>query len=264
MTLILLAVVSMGGMCCVFALLLAVADQKLRVEEDPRVGKVIEALPGANCGGCGYPGCGAFAEHVVAGDTPITGCAPGGPEVIEQIAEVLGVEAASAEKEVAVVLCQGGSKEAVRSADYYGVETCQAATLVAGGGKACQYGCLGHADCMVSCPFDAIHMNDNRLPVVDREKCTACGKCVEACPKKLIELHSINHRIFVFCKSRDKGPVVKKACSVGCIGCRICVKQCPVEDGMKITGTLAVVNYDVCPAEDVLVEKCPMNTIQIL
>lgn len=264
MSLIVLAVVSMGGMCCVFALLLAVADQKLRVEEDPRVEKMIEALPGANCGGCGYPGCGAFAEHVVAGDAPITGCAPGGPKVVEQIAEIMGVEASSAEKEVAVVLCYGGSKEAVRSADYYGIETCQAATLVAGGGKACQYGCLGYSDCVASCPFDAIHMNDNRLPVVDREKCTACGKCVEACPRNLIELHSLNHRIFVFCKSRDKGPVVKKACSVGCIGCRICVKQCSVEDGMNITGTLAVVNYDVCPAEDVLVEKCPMNTIHIL
>lgn len=264
MTLILLAVVSMGALCCVFALLLAVADQKLRVEEDPRVEKVLDVLPGVNCGGCGYPGCSAFAEHVVAGDAPITGCAPGGQETAEHIAEIMGVEAGSAEKQVAVVLCHGGVKEAVRSAIYYGVQGCHSAMLVSGGGKMCQYGCLGYADCVAVCPFDAIHMDDNQLPVVDREKCTACGKCVEACPRKLIELHSLNHRIFVFCKSHDKGPQVKKACSVGCIGCRICVKQCPVEDGMKVDNMLAVVNYDVCPADEILVEKCPMSTIQIL
>ena len=151
----------------------------------------------------------------------------------------------------------------MQSATYYGVETCQSATLIGGGGKACQYGCLGYADCVASCPFDAIHLNDNQLPVVDWEKCTACGKCVEACPRNLIELHPVSHRIFVFCKSRDKGPLVKKACSVGCIACRICVKQCPVENGMTVDNNLAAVNYDICPAAEVLVEKCPMNTIQI-
>lgn len=261
---ILFAVGSMGALCFVFSLLLAIADKRLRVEEDPRVEHVLEALPGVNCGGCGFPGCGAFAEHVVAGDAPITGCAPGGPETAGKIAEIMGVEAGSAEQQVAVVLCRGGIKEAASSATYYGLEGCHAAMLIGGGGKLCQYGCLGFADCVRVCPFDAIHMDDNQLPVVDREKCTGCGKCVEACPRNLIQLHPVDHHIFVFCQSSAKGPVVKKACSVGCIACRICVKNCPVENGMAMEKNLAVVNYDLCPASDVLVEKCPMNTIQIV
>jgi len=264
MDLILWAVISMGAMCFLFTFLLAVADKKLRVEEDPRVEKVFEVLPGVNCGGCGFPGCSAFAGHVVAGDAPITGCAPGGQETVDKIAAIMGVEAESTEKQVAVVLCRGGIKEAVRSATYYGIQGCHSAMLIGGGGKLCQYGCLGYRDCVVSCPFDAIHMNDNLLPVVDPEKCTACGKCVEACPRNLIELHPVSHRMFVFCKSYDKGPNVKKACSVGCIACRICIKNSPVENGMTIVDKLAVVNYDICPASDVLVEKCPMDSIQII
>jgi Na+-translocating ferredoxin:NAD+ oxidoreductase RNF subunit RnfB len=264
MTSIILAIVSMAGLCFLFAFLLASADKKLRVEEDPRVAEVAEVLPGLNCGACGYPGCSAFAEHVVAGDAPINGCAPGGQETAAKVAEIMGVEAGTSEKRVAVVLCQGGAKEAAHSAEYYGVKGCLSASLIAGGGKLCQYGCLGYGDCVASCPFDAIHMNDNQLPVVDPDKCTACGNCVEACPRSLIELHPTSHRIFIFCKSHDKGPVVKKACQVGCIACRLCVKNCPEENGITIEKNLAVINYDICPAADVLVEKCPMNTIQII
>lgn len=261
---ILMAILSMGLLCFVFALLLAVADKKLRVEEDPRVVKVLEALPGANCGGCGFPGCSAFAEQVVAGNAPITGCAPGGPETVEKIAAIMGVEAGSTEKQVAVVLCHGGVKEAKRSAEYNGIQTCRSANLIGGGGKQCQYGCLGYADCVASCPFDAIYMNDNQLPEVIPEKCTACGNCVEACPRNLIELHPVSHRMFVFCKSQDKGPIAKKACSVACIACRICTKQCPTENGITMDGNLAKINYDICEPAEIVVEKCPMNTIQIV
>ncbi len=261
---ILLAIVSMAALCCVFALLLAVADNKLRVEEDPRVEAVFAVLPGVNCGGCGFPGCLPFAEHVVDGDASISGCAPGGQETAEHIASVMGVESSDMVKEIAVLLCHGGSKEAARSAEYKGVKNCQAATLIADGGKHCQYGCLGYADCVFSCPFDAIFMNENQLPVVDAEKCTACGNCVEACPRDLIELHAVSSKMFVFCKSQDKGPAVKKACSVGCIGCRICVKNSPVEGGIVMKGTLASVNQDICPPSEVVVEKCPTNTIQIV
>ncbi|MBD3309120.1 RnfABCDGE type electron transport complex subunit B [candidate division KSB3 bacterium] len=265
MTTILLAILSMGVLCFLFAFLLAMADRKLRVEEDPRVSKVLEVLPNINCGGCGYPGCSAFAEHVVAGDAPISGCAPGGPETRQKIAEIMGVEVSDVEeKQVAVVLCHGGIKEAVRSAVYNGVKTCRSAVIIGGGGKLCQYGCLGYGDCVASCPFDAIHMNDNQLPVVDPEKCTACGNCVRACPRNLIELHPVSHQMFVFCKSQDKGPLAKKACSVGCIACRICTKQCPVEHGITMNGNLAAIDYDICPPSDVVVEKCPMNTIQIV
>ncbi len=261
---VLLAIVSMGALCFVFAFLLAVADKKLRVEEDPRVQKIMDILPGANCGGCGFPGCSAYAEHVVAGDAPVTGCAPGGPDLAAQIASIMGIEAGSSEKQVAVVLCKGGEQEAVRNAIYNGVKNCRAATLIAGGGKQCQYGCLGFADCVNSCPFDAITMNDNRLPVVDADTCTACGKCVEACPRNLIELHPVSHTMFVFCKSQDKGPLVKKACSVGCIGCRLCVKNSPVENGIVMEGNLAKIDHAICPPSEIVVEKCPMNTIQIV
>ena len=261
---IFLAILSMGVLCFFFAFLLAVADKKLRVEEDPRVEKVFEALPGINCGGCGYPGCSSFAEHVVAGEAPITGCAPGGTETSQLIAEVMGVEAADVEKQVAVVLCHGGLKEAVRSAEYNGIKNCRSAVLIGAGGKACQYGCLGYGDCVASCPFDAISMNENQLPVVDPEKCTACGNCVTACPRNLIELHPVSHRMFVFCKSQDKGPLVRKVCSVGCIACRLCTKQSPVENGIVMNDNLAAINYDICPPSEVVVEKCPMNTIQIV
>jgi Na+-translocating ferredoxin:NAD+ oxidoreductase RNF subunit RnfB len=176
----------------------------------------------------------------------------------------MGVEAGAVEERVAVVLCHGGTKEAARSAVYNGVKNCRAAILIGGGGKECQYGCLGYGDCVVSCPFDAIYMNDNLLPVVDTEKCTACGNCVAACPRELIELHSTGHHMFVFCKSQAKGPIVKKACSVGCIACRLCVKNSPVEGGIVMQGMLASINYDLCPPSEVVVEKCPMNTIQIV
>ncbi len=264
MTTIILAVLSMGGLCALLSFLLAGADKKLRVEQDPRVEKVLAALPGVNCGGCGFPGCSAFAEHVVAGDARINGCAPGGQATAEKIAVIMGVEVGSMEKQVAVVLCHGGTKEAVRSAVYDGVKTCRAATFVGGGGKLCSYGCLGYGDCVAACPFDAIAMNDNLLPVVDPQKCTACGKCVEACPRQLIELHSVNHTMFVFCKSQEKGPAVKKACSVGCIACRLCVKNSPVENGIVMNGNLASIDHAICPPSDVVVEKCPMNTIQIV
>ncbi|PID57409.1 electron transporter RnfB [candidate division KSB3 bacterium] len=261
---IVLAIVSMAALCCVFALLLAVADNKLRVEEDPRVTAVYEALPGVNCGGCGFPGCMPFAEHVAAGEAPINGCAPGGSETAQKIASIMGVESSNTEKQIAVVLCHGGREESVRNAEYRGVENCRAAVMIAGGGKECQYGCLGYADCVASCPFDAITMNENDLPVVDAERCTACGNCVEACPRNLIELHAVSHKMFVFCKSLDKGPAVKKACSVGCIGCRLCVKNSPVENGITMQGSLACINHDICPSSDLVVEKCPMNTIQLL
>ncbi len=256
----------MGVLCFLFAFLLAVADKNLRVEEDPRVEKVLEALPGVNCGGCGFPGCVPFAEHVVAGEAPITGCAPGGHETTENIAKILGVEAEAAEKRVAVLLCLGGSKEAGRSAVYNGLKDCRSSKLIGGGGKLCQYGCLGHGDCVAACPpeFDAIHMNDNQLPVVDPERCTACGNCVEACPLDLLELHPVSHRMFVSCKSQDKGPVTKKSCTAGCIACRLCVKNSPVENGFVMNGNLAVVNYDFCPPSELVVEKCPPNTIQIV
>jgi len=258
------SILSLGGLCLAFAALLAIANKKLAVEEDPRVEKVFAALPGVNCGGCGFPGCHAFAEHIVAGDAPLNGCAPGGHAAAEQIAAVMGVTVEKKERRVAVVLCNGGHKEAAQSAAYYGVQGCRAAMLVAGGGKQCQYGCLGFGDCVAACVFDAMTINDNGLPVVDREKCTACGKCVEACPRKLIELHAESHRMFAFCKSQDKGAMVKKACSVGCIGCGICAKNSPVEHGIVMGGNLPIINYDLCPPSEIVAQKCPTKTIRIL
>ncbi len=181
-TLIIQAVAILGGTGLFFAALLAVANKKLRVYEDPRLDAIAAMLPNVNCGACGYAGCRAFAEGVVVGRVKPSGCNVVAEETRQAIAEYLGVDAGAAVKKVARLLCAGGSDVAVQHADYYGFKTCGAAAAVAGGGKGCSWGCIGLADCAVACTFDALHMNAVGIPVVDVDKCTACNDCVEACP----------------------------------------------------------------------------------
>jgi len=218
-------------------------------------------LPGLNCGACAHAGCHDFAEKVAAkGSLEGFRCPPGGVEVEERMAAILGVEAGVKIKERAVIKCGGGKSLASERADYYGIIKCEAAELVAGGAKGCTYGCLGYADCKVVCPFDAIVMSADGLPVVDEAKCTACGLCVEACPRDIIELVPCDNRIVVACNSKDKGAVVRKVCKVGCIACQICVKQAP--GGYVIADFLAKVVYDKGDqiAEPGMV-KCPTKCI---
>ncbi|MEE8638328.1 MAG: RnfABCDGE type electron transport complex subunit B [Candidatus Margulisiibacteriota bacterium] len=261
MNVIFISLLAMGGLGLFFAAVLGFASEKLKVIEDPRVAQVLEALPGLNCGACGYAGCHDLAEKIVAqGSLEDLRCPPGGSEVEEKIAEILGIAAAPAVKKRAVVKCGGGKALAVERAEYQGISNCTAAELVAGGSKACTYGCLGLGDCVTVCPFDAISMGEDDLPHVIEEKCTACGLCVEACPRNIIELVPCDNRVVVVCNSRDKGAVTRKVCKVGCIACMICVKAAP--EGYQVADNLARVN---CEKGDGVAEpaipKCPTKCI---
>ncbi len=258
--LLLLATLSMGGLGVVFSIFLGIADKKLRVEEDPRVEAAFGILPGVNCGACGLPSCHVFAERVVDGGIPVNGCLAGGEEVAKKLGELLGVETPETQRLLAVVLCKGGDAEAVMEAEYFGERSCEAAQLT-GGGKACIYGCLGYGDCVRACPFDAIDMNENSIPVVFYDACVGCGKCAEACPRNIIEMHPEAHKLFVYCRNRDKGAVARKVCKVACVACTLCVKDCEVEGGIEIKDNLAVVNYDRCVESEAAPKRCPTKCI---
>ena len=250
-------VVGVAGLACGAAL--AVAAKVFHVDEDPRIEKAVDLLPGANCGGCGYAGCADYAKAVVEGADLIS-CGPGGATVVENLALLLGKTAEAAEPKVAVVLCGGDSEKAGRKFQYNGIADCKAAAGVGGGDKKCTYGCLGYGSCANVCPTETIQITENHLAVVHPENCIACGACVRACPRGLIRLVPESRTIHVLCSSKDKGPVVKKGCSVGCIGCTKCSKICEAEE-IQMDGPLAVVDYTV-PLDNVeIVEKCPTHCI---
>jgi electron transport complex protein RnfB len=249
-----------GGIGLASAAALSVAEKYLSVKEDPRIAKVAELLPGVNCGGCGYAGCADYARAVVLDNAELTLCAPGGPACAQALAAFLGKAAAALEKRVALVLCCGDDTEATRRAAYNGITDCAAAQATAGGDKGCTYGCLGYASCARVCPVDAIAIRDG-IAVVDRDACIACGKCVAACPRKLIKLVPASASIHVLCSSKDKGPTVKKVCGTGCIGCRICTK---LSDGaINMDGFLAVVDYTKPLTNEETVAKCPGHCIRL-
>lgn len=258
----LISVISMAGLGLFFASVLAIADRYLKVEEDPRVAQILEALPGVDCGACGLPGCHNFAEKVASGEVSPSSCVVSDPENINKIGEILGIEVVTAMKQKTRVLCQGGREQAIERAIYQGVKDCKAATLVAGGGKGCIYGCLGYGNCARACPFDAISMNDNNLPVIDEDKCTGCGLCVPACPRSLITLATPEEKVWVGCKSLDKGGVARRLCKVACIACQICVKVCPRE-AIRMVNNLAVIDHEKCDNCEICVAKCPTNAIVI-
>lgn len=253
-----LVMVALGGL---LATVLAVANKKLYVYEDPRIGAVEGLLPSANCGACGIPGCHSFAEKVVAGEISPGKCTVSSPEKREMIAELLGVDVGAEEKRVARLACAGGTHVARQRVEYLGLETCRAADLVAGGGKGCAWGCLGLGDCEVVCDFDAITMNEFGLPVVDEDKCTACNDCVEICPKDLFSLHPVSHRLWVACKNEAFGDDAENECEVACTACGRCVMDAP-EGLIEIKSNLAVVNYAMNePANDKCIERCPTGAI---
>jgi Na+-translocating ferredoxin:NAD+ oxidoreductase RNF subunit RnfB len=261
---ILIAAISMGGIGFAFAVLLTIANKKLKVEEDPKIAKVDEALPGANCGACGYPGCAACAEALVKGEVEISVCPVCDDAERQEIADILGVELSQGVRDVAVLFCQGGNENAKIKADYEGISSCLAATFVNGGERACEYGCIGKGDCIEVCDFDAIHMGENGLPIIDRQKCTACGKCVEACPRDIIELHPVNRHVFVLCKNTDKGAAARKVCDRACIACKICEKF-DKSGGFQVEDFLARVDYDKYDKDyEKPTDKCPTNVIQIV
>jgi len=240
---IIAAVMILGGVGLVLAIMIAAANRKLSVYEDPRIDVVTNMLPGANCGACGMPGCRAFAEKLVSGGAQPAGCNVANDETRAGIASFLGVDAGSATKIVARMHCAGGLHVAMQQAEYRGYGTCSAAAVVAAGGKGCTWGCLGLADCVRSCKFDAMYMNDNGIPVVDVEKCTACGECVVACPKDLLALHPVDHQLLVQCRNLIVGDDVLEECQVACTACGKCVMDA-AKGLISIASGVAVIDYD--------------------
>ncbi|HEX9728034.1 MAG TPA: (Fe-S)-binding protein [Gemmatimonadales bacterium] len=251
----------LGAVGTLFAALIAVAQRKLWVWEDPRVDAVVELLPGNNCGACGLAGCRAFAESLVANDVQPAVCTVMGPDDRAEVADYLGVAVGAATARVARLLCAGGCDVAPTQADYVGLQTCKAANAVAGGGKACAWGCLGLADCEVACDFDAIYMNAQELPVVIVDRCTACGDCVDACPKGLFTLMPLGHKLIVQCKSLLEGAEAEAACAVACNGCGRCALDAAPGLIAMVNG-LAVVDYDQYElATTDAIARCPTGAI---
>lgn len=250
-----------GGLGLFFGLGLALASKKFEVKVDERVAKVREALPGANCGACGQTGCDGFAEGVVEGRCAVNGCPVGGPKVAQKLGEILGVEAGEVEVRTARVICSGAFDKCGNKFEYTGIQDCAAAAALHGGPSACSYGCLGLGNCARECPFGAIVI-ENGLAKVIQSKCTACAKCVAACPKKIIKLVPVNSKYTVTCSSLDKGNIVRKNCSVGCIGCGKCSKVCPA-GAIKVNGTLAEINPALCNNCGECMKVCPTGSIDI-
>ncbi len=255
------AVLILGGVGVVFGIFIALANKRLWVWEDPRIDVVAQMLPNANCGACGLPGCRAFAEQAVAGSVTPAQCTVSGDAAREQIAGYLGVDAGEAVKHVARLLCAGGADVAGYQAEYRGLSTCAAAAAIAGGGKGCAWGCLGLADCERVCDFDAIRMSETGLPVVDADKCSACGDCVEACPKGLFELRPLNGGLLVQCKNLIGGDDALAQCRVACTACGKCVQD--AADGLiSVNSGVAVLNYDmIALADEKAAARCPTGAI---
>lgn len=255
------ATLILGGLGLTFGVLIAIAQKKLYVWEDPRIDDVAGMLPGANCGACGFAGCRAFAEAAVNGTVPPSGCTVMSPDMREDVASYLGVDAGAANKRVARLLCAGGHDVAPRRANYVGIESCAAAVAVNGGGKSCAWGCVGYGDCAVACTFDAIHMNANGLPVVDIEKCTACNDCVVACPLGLFTVMPLDHKLIVQCRNLLEGDDATEVCAVACNACGRCVQD--AKPGLiEIRRGLATIDYEkVALAEIGATGRCPTGAI---
>ncbi len=257
---ILVAIAALGGLTLLLAVMLIIANRKLYVYEDPRIDTVEDMLPHANCGACGYPGCRPFAEALVQQKALPGKCTVSSDEGRQAIAEFLGVALGAEEKQVARLACAGGTNVAINRAQYVGIQSCQAAALISGGGKGCFWGCLGHGDCEVVCDFDAITMNEYGLPVVDVDKCTACGDCVEACPKDLFSLQPISHRLWVACKNLEHGDAILEDCQVACTACGKCAMDAPGEL-ITIKNNLPVINYAENHTTQVPIQRCPTGAI---
>ena len=268
MNFILIAVIVLGAIALIAAAILYVVSKKFAVHEDPRIAQVIELLPGANCGGCGFPGCSGMADALVKGADKGSleglNCPVGGAEVMGRVADLLGMAMANTEPMIAVVRCNGTCEHRPRIAQYDGLQSCAAMSVCGTGETGCGYGCLGCGDCVAACQFDAIRMNDETgIPEVDDEKCTSCGACVKACPRHIIELRKKgpkNRRVFVCCVNKDKGPVAMKACKTACIGCGKCVKECKFE-AITVENNVSYIDFNKCRLCRKCVDACPTKSI---
>lgn len=262
------AILSLAVMGALFGGGLAYASKKFAVEVDPRVEAILEVLPGANCGGCGYPGCGGAADAIVKGEAAVDCCPPGGAGCAAKIAEIMGMEVKEAsERFIAQLICNGGSENCSDKYQYQGMTDCKAAASLSGGPKSCQYACIGLGTCAKVCPFGAITMGENNLPIIDSEKCVGCNKCVVECPQNVLKLVGESRLVHVVCNNQEKGKIAKSKCKVACIKCKLCEKSCPV-DAIHVVktdeGSVAVIDYDKCINCGICAQKCPTDAIKAL
>ena len=269
MNLILIALIVLGVIGAVGSLVLYLVAKKFYFYEDPRVGQVEEVLPGANCGGCGYPGCHGMAEACVKASS-LEGllCPVGGSETMNKIAGILGMEAAASEPKLTVVSCSGTHCARPKVSTYDGVKSCAVAHATFFGETGCTYGCVGFGDCVKACQFDAIKLNpETGLPEVDEDKCVACGACQKACPKRVIEVRrkTVNpkqeKRVWVSCVNKEKGVAASKFCQGACIACGKCQKVCKFE-AIKVEGNIAYIDQEKCKACGICVSECPRGAIK--
>ncbi len=258
---ILIPALSIGAIGLFFGALLAFASIVFKVDKDERIDQICECLPGANCGGCGYTGCGALAEAIVTNGESATKCNLMTDEKNAFICSIMGVEAKAVEKKTARLKCKGTSEKCGNKYDFTGITDCHSANILNGGPKACQYGCIGLGSCIAACEFDAISIKDS-IAYIDDKKCVGCARCVGTCPKNIIELVPNKNKIYVSCSSKDKGAQVKNYCTVGCIGCRICEKKCEF-DAIKVLDNLARIDFQKCTQCGACVDACPKKIISI-
>lgn len=257
---IIIAAVVVGGVGIVIGIILGIAGEKFKVEVDPKEEAVLDALPGNNCGGCGYAGCSGLAAAIAKGEAEVGSCPVGGAAVAAKIGAIMGQDAGEAVRMVAFVKCAGTCEAAKQDYNYYGEEDCSMMSFVPNGGpKACNHGCLGFGECVKACPFDAVHIVDG-IAVVDKEACKACGKCIKACPKDLIELVPYDAKHIVKCNSKDFGKTVMQACKVGCIGCKMCVRVCEA-GAVTVENNIAHIDQEKCTGCGACAEKCPKKII---
>ena len=267
---ILIAIAILGGLGLVFGLVLAAASKVFYVETDPRLDQLNECLPGANCGGCGFAGCGAYAEAVLKGEAPVGKCASGGNEAAKAMAAIMGVEAGEVTRKVALVRCSGArtydaegnlTKGAKMKATYEGFHDCLAASRVGGSGPlSCKFGCLGYGSCTKVCKYGAISVK-NGVAVVDEDLCVGCMACAQVCPRKIITAVEPSQNVIIACNSLAKGAVTNRACTVGCIGCGKCMKNCP-SGAITITNNLAQIDYSKCTNCGECAKVCPKGLIK--
>lgn len=256
---IIIATLVVGVIGLLIGIALVETGKKFRVETDEREVRVRECLPGNNCGACGFAGCDAVAAAIVKGEALVNACPVNTEESVQKISEIMGVEAQKTMRRTAFVKCAGDCTHTAEKCNYIGIDDCRSAVLAGISVWECDYGCLGFGSCVKACSYDAIHVV-NGVAVVDPEKCTGCGQCAAACPKKLIELIRTDKKVAVRCSNHDRGPEVKKVCSAGCIGCRLCTKQCEHE-AILVDGNLAHIDYEKCAGCGKCAEKCPSQII---